>query len=64
MVTDQQLTKNIGQIKSSSSLLSSKLKASFTTTSSFVPIKIFITAEDIADIQFPQGQEVLTTAIF
>lgn len=64
MDTDQQTTKNIGQIKSSSGMLSSKLKASFETVSSFKPVRIFITAEDDADISYPGSQLVLTTERF
>lgn len=54
-------TKNIGQIISSSSSISSKLKASFQTVSSFKPEKIFITAEKEADVQYPYSEVVLTT---
>lgn len=64
MDTDQQTTKNIGQIKSSSGMLSGKLKASFETVSSFKPVRIFITAEDDADISYPGSQLVLTTERF
>jgi hypothetical protein len=61
MLTDNSGTKNIGQIISSSSSMSSKLKASFETVSSFRPSKIFITAEDEANIQYPYSEVVLTT---
>ncbi len=61
METDQRNTKNIGQINSSTGFLSSKLKASFQTVSSFKPSKIFITAEDDANIQYPNSQVVLST---
>lgn len=64
MVTDQEVTKNIGQVKSESGMLSKQLKASFETVSSFKPIKIFITAEDDAEIQFPGSQLVLSTDKF
>ena len=64
MVTDDQLTKNIGQIKSSTGRFSSSLKASFKTVSSFKPSKIFITAEDDGDIQYPASQVVLSTNNF
>lgn len=64
MVTDQEITKNIGQIKSGTSMMSKQLKASFETVSSFKPIKIFITAEDDAEIQFPSSQLVLSTDKF
>lgn len=64
MLTDQDVTKNIGQIKSSSGMMSKQLKASFETVSSFKPVKIFITAEDDADIQYPGSQIILETGKF
>ncbi len=64
METDQQTTKNIGQIHSSSNMLSKKLKASLETVSSFKPIKIFITAEDEAAVQYPGSQLILSTSSF
>lgn len=56
--------KNLGQLKSSSGLFSSALKASLSTVTSFEPKRIFITAEDDADISYPYGQTVLTTKEF
>ena len=56
--------KNIGQIKTSSSFLSKKLKASFQTVSSFNPVKVYITAEDDASILYPSGVTVLSTNNF
>lgn len=64
MVTANDETKNIGQINSSSSLLSKKLKASFETVSAVKPVKIFITAEDDAGIQYPGTQVILSTDSF
>ncbi|MEO8765460.1 MAG: hypothetical protein ABI416_14275 [Ginsengibacter sp.] len=64
MDTDNSRIKNIGQINSSTGFLSSKLKASFETVSSFKPIKIFITAEDDAAILYPGQQVVLSTNNF
>lgn len=63
METDQERAKNLGQINSSTSLLSKRLKASFETVSSVKPTKIFITAEDDATVQYP-GMLVLTTNNF
>lgn len=53
METEDASVKNIGQIKSDSKFLSSKLKASFETVTPFKPTKIFITAEDNANVQYP-----------
>lgn len=64
METDDAPVKNIGKIKSDSKFLSSKLKASFETVSPFKPTKIFITAEDSADIQFPGMQLIMETRNF
>jgi hypothetical protein len=61
MLTNNSSTKNIGQIISSSGTLSSNLKATFKTVSSFKPSKIFITAENEANIQYPYSEVVLTT---
>lgn len=64
MVTDQEISKNIGQLKSSKRFLSKKLKASFETVSSFQPVLIYITAEDNADVQYPGMSGILTTDRF
>lgn len=64
MVTNQGITKNIGQINSSTGRFSKKLKASLETVSSFKPTKIFITAEDDPKIQFPGTQVILSTDKF
>jgi hypothetical protein len=64
METDQNMTKNIGQINSSKNFMSNKLKASFETVSSFKPVKIFITAEDEASISSPGTTIVMTTRNF
>lgn len=58
METDRGLTRNIGQVVSSRNL-----KADFETVTSFRPVKIFLTAEDNENVQYP-GNVVLTTAKF
>lgn len=58
METDRGLTKNIGQLVSSKNL-----NASFETVSSFKPIKVYLTAEDNENIQYP-GNVVLSTDVF
>ena len=64
METDESLIKNIGQINSDTAFMSSKLKATFETVTSFKPSKIFITAEDNADVKSPGMQMVLSTNRF
>ena len=64
MVTDQNITKNIGKIDSKMSGLSKRLNASFETVSASKPNKIFITAEDDASIQYPNTQIILSTNRF
>ena len=64
MVTDEEITKNMGQINSTTSLFSKKLKASFETVSSFTPAKLFITAEDDPSRQYPGTQVVISTDRF
>lgn len=62
--TEQNGTKNIGQLKTSSGFLSKTLKSSLETVSSFKPTQVFITAEDNASVQYPAGEVVLTTDNF
>ncbi|MGZ3846623.1 MAG: hypothetical protein ACXVLT_10130 [Flavisolibacter sp.] len=64
METDDNTTKNVGQINSSTGFLSGKLKASFGTVSATKPTRIFLTAEDDAGIQFPGSEVILTTKSF
>lgn len=64
MDTDQELTKNIGQLKSSTGFMSKRHKGSFKTVSSDKPMKIFITAEDDPQSQYPGNQVVLSTEKF
>lgn len=64
IMTKESGVKNIGQIKSSSGLFSSKLKASLQAVSPFKPTRVFVTAERNNDILYPGFQEVLTTRNF
>jgi hypothetical protein len=64
METDENATKNIGQMNTSAGFMSGKLKASFETVSAVKPTKIFITAENDPGIQYPGMQVVLTTEPF
>ncbi len=64
METEGKGTKNIGQIGTSSSFLSSALKSSLKTTTTFRPTGFFITAEQRADIVYPGSMLVLKTKPF
>ena len=61
MDTEGNAAKNIGQIKTSSSMLSSTLKSSLETVSTTKPTGFFITSENDGNIQSPSGQVVLKT---
>lgn len=62
--TESNGVKNIGQINTSNSMFSKSLKASLNANLPFKPIRIFITAEDIQNIQYPGAQVVLSTGSF
>lgn len=64
MVSNDASTMNMGQVKSSSTFLTNRLKASFETTTPYKPTQIFITAEDDPGYQLPGTQIVLTTKKF
>jgi hypothetical protein len=64
METEELMVKNMGQIISDTQCISSKLKAAFETVTSFKPTKIFITAEDNTNIEYPKNQFVLETNRF
>jgi hypothetical protein len=59
MITDRDITKNIGRVNSSKNL-----SGFLETVSSFQPTKIFITAEVDESVQVPGEQIVLTTDRF
>ena len=63
METEQNGSKNIGQLKISSGVLSNTLSSSLKTVATFKPTGFFITAENDANIQYPDGQTVLTTGM-
>ena len=62
--TDNDVVKNLGQLKSSTGWFSDTRKASLETVSPFKPNTIFITAEDQVDIPHPMGLVVLNTNKF
>jgi hypothetical protein len=64
MVSDESDTMNMGQIKSSVTFWTKRLKASFETSTPYKPNQIFVTAEDDPSYQIPGAQMVLTTKRF
>ncbi|RYE29988.1 MAG: hypothetical protein EOP42_13175, partial [Sphingobacteriaceae bacterium] len=61
METENNGTKNLGQLKSETGFFTSTLKAYFHTVTPFDPKRVFITAENDVDIQNPGPQTVLVT---
>jgi hypothetical protein len=61
METEGNQAKNIGQIQPSTGLLSKTWKGELKATSTSKPTKIYITAEDDGNTQFPGMQTVLMT---
>lgn len=55
---------NLGQLRSSSGLFGSKLKADLETVTAYKPSRVFITAEDIPTVQYPSSYVVLNTNTF
>ena len=64
IVTNDNSTKNVGQVRTSTSLFSHTLKGTFETVSASKPVKVFITAEDDATVQYPGIMMVMTTTNF
>lgn len=64
METDEGNVENLGQLKSSTSLLSKRHTASLETVSSYKPVKIFITTENGINAQYPGETVVLSTDTF
>jgi hypothetical protein len=61
MVTENNGTKNIGQFRSKSRLISKALKGSIKTETPFKPTGFFITAEDDGAVSEPGSQIILQT---
>ncbi|WP_206609841.1 hypothetical protein [Paracnuella aquatica] len=53
--------KKLGQLKTSSGLFSSTLRAQLETVSAYKPTRLFVTAEGTAETNYPGAQVVLTT---
>ncbi len=56
--------KNVGKINTGTSMFSKQLKGFFETVSSSKPGKLFISAEDDANVTYPGSVVVLTTSSF
>ncbi|HPH20040.1 MAG TPA: hypothetical protein PLE32_14720 [Haliscomenobacter sp.] len=63
METEQNGVKNIGQLKIPSGMFSITPSSSLKTVATFKPTSFFITAEDNANVQYPDGQTVLSTGL-
>lgn len=61
MESNEERTKKLGRITTSSGLLSKALKANLSTTSTNKPTRIYITAETNPDVDYPDGVIVLDT---
>ncbi len=59
--TDDDGAKNVGQINPSSNLLSKARKGELKTTTTAKPKRVFITAENDGNTQYPSGEVVLST---
>jgi ribosomal protein S9 len=57
-------TRNLGQMKSSRGGFSKALKASLKTKTPYKPKRVFITAEESPNVQYPVAQVVLSTEKF
>lgn len=64
MITENNQTKNLGQIEGANTWLSKKEKASFEAVTPLKPSKVFITAENDAMAQRPGSQIVWSTKSF
>jgi hypothetical protein len=62
--TKKEGNKNLGKLVSSEAYFSTERNAKFSAITPFVPVKIFITAEDQADVQNPGTVTVLSTDNF
>jgi hypothetical protein len=62
--TNDNRSLNIGNVNISRGLFSKKRKGKLETTSSFKPVRIFITPEDEKSPKIPGAEAVLSTSLF
>ena len=62
--TERNGVQNLGQLNTSSGLLSSTMKASMEAVTPYKPTRLFITGETVANVQYPGGYIVLDTSVF
>lgn len=61
MESDGNTPKKLGRINTGTGLFSKALKAEMNTTVTTKPTRVFVSAEDNADVDYPQGAVVLST---
>lgn len=64
METKSNGVKNLGRLNSSSGFFSSDLEGLLRAVTPFKPERVFVTAGDKSNIQYPGSQVVLTTKVF
>jgi hypothetical protein len=62
--TKNEGNKNLGKLVSSEAYFSTERNAKFSSVTTFTPVRVFITAEDKAEITNPNGVTVLATDNF
>lgn len=64
METEEGVLENLGQLSSKTGFMSKQRTASLETVSPYKPVKIFVTAEDESNVQYPSSTVILTTDKF
>jgi len=64
METERGIYENLGQLHSSTGFMSKQHTASLESSSPYKPVRIFVTAENESNVQYPDSKEILTTDKF
>lgn len=64
METEQGVLENLGKLNSTTGFMSNQHTASLETLSPYKPVRIFVTAEDESNVQYPGSAIILTTEKF